>query len=455
MPIPSNFPNSNELKYIEKIDTLRNLLNNLQYEELGLHDLIMNHMKSDQRKDVLYIAHALPHKIADFYADFVQGDSRKVNIISQADDGSEEASKVEEIASENNLQRRIYDFAYDQTGYGKTILLGYVDENEVFRIQQIRPDFYFPQKDGSIIFASLVLTSESDNEHDYRYYIQHYQKDDSGQVFIERSLYEADGRKAGDRLKLSEYSTSIPEMEELGITEYPIIELRNGRKDMASDIEPIMPQLDQINERMTQVAIQLLKNLNPKLQGPEGILDEQGQLKDFEAIEVREGDADLDYVTNENAMIERAEKFVERQVQFISFITSIPVSDLIRQSAQPTTAEALRTRMHGAMSKAQTKRGQIIPELEKIIQIGLKLTETTDDPNNITIEFGPVLPEDEVQKTQVEQMKLNMGITSKRTAMKRLDGLTDDEVDAELERINNEQAQAGFQTNPPTVENNQ
>ena len=47
-----------------------------------------------------------------------------------------------------------------------------------------------------------------------------------------------------------------------------------------------------------------------------------------------------------------------------------------------------------------------------------------------------------------------MGVVSKRTVMKRLDGLTDDEVDEELERINNEQAQAGFSNAPTVGENN-
>ena len=62
-----------------------------------------------------------------------------------------------------------------------------------------------------------------------------------------------------------------------------------------------------------------------------------------------------------------------------------------------------------------------------------------------------MIPTDDQTEVDVESAKINNGLSSRRSAMKRIDNFTDEEVDAEIELIKTENISSGVvnPNNPP------
>jgi hypothetical protein len=113
--------------------------------------------------------------------------------------------------------------------------------------------------------------------------------------------------------------------------------------------------------------------------------------------------------------------------------------------------EALRMRLYSAIRKTDTKRSKLKKGLKDILRKGLKLMGITE-PADIDIRFGDVLPKDTLTDTQAEQIKVQSGLSSKRSSIKRLENYDDEQVDAELATIEQENRVAGIDpANPPTI----
>jgi len=71
----------------------------------------------------------------------------------------------------------------------------------------------------------------------------------------------------------------------------------------------------------------------------------------------------------------------------------------------------------------------------------------------IELEFSDILPNDELVDAQVEEIRVQSGTSSKRSAIKRLDSSTDEQVDKEMEEIKNETLDSGAvdSNNPPKI----
>ena len=59
---------------------------------------------------------------------------------------------VKEVVYENDLKEMISDIGTGQSEFG-FVGFGWLDENEIYRIEPIPQDQYFPQSDGSVIIA--------------------------------------------------------------------------------------------------------------------------------------------------------------------------------------------------------------------------------------------------------------------------------------------------------------
>ena len=440
---------------MKTLGKFEDLYDNNQRVVLPLHELVLKQYKN--AGDVPYLAHAIPAKVSDFYGDFVQGDVDKMTLEFVGNETGIET--FDTITEDNDVDEKINDWATEQSISGYVALLGYLDEAGKYMIQEVDQDQYFPQSDGSVVFASYfrdyTLTNEAvvDEEAPMRLYTQHYTLVGEN-VTIDRKVWttDIDGTILEDMgeagLKLH-FNVEAEETLE-GIGMLPIVQIDNGRRTRfgfgKSDYNDIMPQLGEINERRTHVATQLLKNLDAKIElaDNEDLKEGDGSLRHFEYVMRPDNETpETRYITNDNPLMEPTEIHITSQLRMISYFTDVPMWAL-NDSSAPERVESMKIKLFGAIRKTTRKRAKIKKGVKKIYAIGFKMLDVElEKDSDILLEFSDVLPDDEFIDAQTEQVKVEAGVTSRRSAMRRLEDYSEEELDAEIEQIKKEEVESG------------
>lgn len=449
----NSFPNDVEKERMKTLNNYDKLYDNEQQSVLMLHELIRKQYKNVE--DIVYLGHAIPAKVSDFYGDFVQGDVDRMTFDYLNDEAG--VKIFEQISEDNEIEERVNDWATRQSSSGFAVLIGYVQDNK-FYIQDVDPDQYFPQRDGSVIFATYfrdyknIHPAVSEEQAKLLLYTQEY-RIESGSVVVERIVWTTDAEgKAENKLPettLKLYFGDVLSIEKFeGLDKLPIVQINNGRISRwgfgKSDYNDIMPQLAEVNERRTHIATQLLKNLDAKLELPErdDLKNDMGGLKHFEYIMRADKDEpETRYIINENPLIEATEVHITSQLQMISYITDVPMWSLLDSSA-PERVESMKIKLFGAIRKTNRKRAKMKKGIEQIIEIGFKMLGK-EMKGEVLLEFSDVLPNDELGNATVEEIKVRTGVTSKRSAMQRLENYSEEELDEEMALIAKEGIASG------------
>lgn len=450
--IKHNFPTADDKVRLTEIKKLSLLLDNDAYPVFGLSKWVLKHFSDTN--DILYLAHSIPDKIADFFGDFVQGDVDGM-IIESSD--KVQNDKVLEYVDYNDLKSMIYDIAYDQSGYGYSVLLGRKDENDNFIIDRIPQDQVFIAPDKSIIFGSYIIKPNSVDGKDMWLYTQRYfLKDNTARV--ERKLYNTDPEGiTSDEVSLASYDDTLLPEENLEIDELPIAIVHNSRrkkKEFAkSDLIDVLPQIDEINERSTQKAIQFTKNLDAKLVLPKTMEDDDGNVQPFDFVTTEKEDVEPKYLTNANPLLTDISTHCDKELAYISWITSVPIFELTG-SGVPERVESLRIKLFQAVRKTNSKRAEVRKGIETMLRVALKF-DKAGEIAPFKISFSEVLPTDPLVDVQVEALKLTSGVSSKKESIKRLENVDDETALAEIRAIEQENKIAGIGDKPINFNDNQ
>ena len=454
----NKFPNGLELQRITTLNKYKELYENNQYSIFGVHDIIKNQYKDV--KDLMYLAHAIPARISEFYGDFVQGDTARL-LINNTTGVKNDDEFVAQIVYENDLKEKIYDYAVEQSEFGYVVLLGYVDENSFFKIDAAPQDQYFPQADGSVIFATYKA-DPNDNTHKRLLLLTQHYKIEGGNVVIERQAFETNEKGVATKtIGLDIFSTLLgktlnPTDTIEGLDELPIRQIDNGKRAKwgfgKSDYHDITPQLAEINERATHSSTQLLKNLDAKMVLPKSMFNEDGKAKYTEAYAMENtNEVEPKYIINSNPLLTETREHIMFELKMVSFLTGVPMFELLKGS-MPERVEGLRMQLFSAVRKTDTKRAKIKRGIMDMFRIGFKMTNRKIE-QDVEIKFGDVLPTDDLLSAETEATKVRSGLSSRKSAIKRLENLDDTQADDEMKQIANEDRIAGVAdtTVPPTV----
>ena len=452
------FPSQGEKNRISLISKYTKLYELKQRGVLGVNEVIERQYKN--KRDLVYIAHAVPSRISEFYGDFVQGDEERLSITSAGDD-TKEQEFIDKVLFDNDLIEKIYDMGVEQSEYGYFILHAWVDDSKGVHIDLVPQDQYFPQADGSVIIATYkkVTANLIDS---YVCLTQHYSIE-AKKVKIERQAWKCEENgKLIESKPLSEVATlfgktEIKDTDNLDIDEIPFVKVDNGRKERngfgKSDYHDIFPQLAELNERVTHTTTQLLKNLDAKMQVPKvaGITDEEGNIVKFDYLLMDSKELpDAKFITNENPLLDKNMEQIIFLLKFISWVSAVPMNEVLK-SAMPERVEALKMQLFGAIRRTNTKRAKIKRGIKDVLRLSGKMVGLEFDKDPV-INMSDVLPEDEQAVAQTEQIKVSAGFSSRRSAMMRLEGYSLEEADAEMKKINEEEAIAGVDLDtPPTL----
>jgi len=442
------FPQATALERVTVLSKYEKLYDNEQFAVLGVHKIIKE--QYNDPLDLVYLAHAIPSRVSEFYGDFVQGDGEKMIIEVKDDDNENDI--VKEIVETNKIKAKIYDRATDQSEFGFFVWLVRTEGKKAI-IEHIPQDQYFPQKDGSVIFATLIKDPNAQGAVDYLLCLTQNYEIINGKVHILREAWKTD--KQGVVQSPFDFQTIIqytgqPELlqEETiaELDELPIIKVTNGREGKEgfgkSDYADIMPQLSELNEKATHVSTVILKNLNAKMAlNPSSIEAETGKQKSEEAFIVEEGEITPKYIVNENPLLDATENHIMRTLKTISWVTAVPM-DVILKGNMPEKVEAMKMNLYNAERRTNTKRGKITEGIKDALKIACKMLGTPLK-GEIKVKYGDVLPTSQIEIVQAESEKVTAGLSSKRSAIKRMEGYSEAEVEAELAMIEEENKVAG------------
>lgn len=450
----NSFPTLGERETIGTLGKFCKLYDNDSMNVLGLHELIKKQYK--KLSDLVYISHNIPAYISDFYADFVSGDIEDLQIaLAEGDKGKQD--ELDEQIFENDLKEQINDWATDQSEFGFVPLYAYLDEEGLVRYENVPNDQYFPQQDGSVIIATYKKDPTDSLSKALVLLTQHFRME-NGKCVIDRQAWKCDEKGINTQewsLELwnSTFGKSYQKTDTLDIDQLPFVQADNGRKMKygygKSDYVDIIPQLAEINERRTHISTLLLKNLDAKMVLPPTLKDDEGNVKEFDTIFAENKDNDTArYITQDVTMISDAEEHIMSQIRIISTITGVPMWALTKGSA-PERVESLRIQLFSAIRKTHRKRAKLRRAVQDLIHIGFKLQgeELTADP---IIKFGDVLPSDDLIAAETESTKVRSGLSSRLHSIMRLENVSEEDAQAELKQIQEEEKLAGaFDTSTP------
>ncbi|MDQ0976629.1 hypothetical protein QFZ31_006681 [Neobacillus niacini] len=224
------------------------------------------------------------------------------------------------------------------------------------------------------------------------------------------------------------------------------------------DISEHLALFDEINNRLSQIGSILDKHADPALAVPTGLLQDDGEgnvhfqvalNKVFEVM----GKEDIipQYITNANPQLEQAFRELEMLLEFLLSTTEIPavVIGLKDSGTSGNSGLSIKWRMNSLLAKINRKRQFFDDGLKRVYMIAQMLEQYADpsiEKHEIIvpqIKFNDGLPQDDTEIANRMAIRTNGSQTlSRKTALMVMDGLSEEQAEAEIKRIEDEAEQA-------------
>jgi len=423
------------------------LENNYKLFEGKFNEVLDYFKTANDRINKLEVNVNMCEMISTVYADLLFLEEPTITV---SEDSGAKQEEIDELIENNHFFAQLWESAIAQSWGGKAVFEVRLFEGNSI-VEEVAPDIVFPQynqrnireKPSSVVMAWYV-------EIEKKPYL--FKKTHSiGR--IDYQLWECEGKKGKPTriVPLSIYDATLPEEgETTGLDMIPVFWANNpkdGKKaEGASDYKNLYSLLSELCRVNSQIATQLKKHGDAKLAVPPGVLDEKGEVahERLEMIEVDVGEGGLqkpEYIVNSNSLIDQAFKQRDEIQQQIARIAEVAfvLLDLPVQGGvmkDETFAEsAART-----IAKVKRKKKSYISLIREVLAFAYYWQYKKVLPKTaITVKFHDSLPENQMRKTNIEVARMTVGIQSKRDAIKNLDGLSGEALDAKLEEIKEEE----------------
>jgi len=260
---------------------------------------------------------------------------------------------------------------------------------------------------------------------------------------------------------LPEY-VDLPAEVETGLTEIPLYHVPNFRYGSRfwgiSDYQGLESLIEALNNRMSMVDTVLDKHVAPRLVAPPSMLDEDGklQLDKLDVIIKEPGEDDVKYLTWD-AQLTAAFSYIDRLMELLFILSETGPSIFgLDKFGIAASGTALRLRLIRTVAKINRKRLYFDRGLKAVLYAAQQLEQIHGgagyEPAPVSIQWADGLPEDLDQLTRQESLRRAAGNTSIESSIRRLDG--PEAVDAEMERIAEEQEQEAALLGTRTVPTN-
>lgn len=372
-------------------------------------------------------------------------------------ESSKEQVEIDKILEENDLFNTAYELVIDISRFGTGIFNIYTNGSRGV-ISATPTDTWFPVVDNvnikNIIYHILaqVYTIGAGEKQEKFLQVQIHER---GRFTIRK--YQIEGG-------IIKREVVVPQVVNTGLSDFAIIPVNNvvtsdeiiGSDDY-TDLDSIIQEME---IRIAQISRILDKHSDPNMYGDENAMEEDPETGETtfrgggKFFPVSQGGQIPGYIVWDAQLDANWKQleFLLSQLYILSETSAACFGDLKQGLAE--SGSALRRLMMAALAKTQRIRLRLDPAIKKAVKLCSQINggaNLTDVPVNIFWKEG--LPRDE--KEDAEIMAIRTGSSggdrtiSRRSAIKRLDNLTDEELDQEMERITEDEMASNPMASPP------
>jgi hypothetical protein len=441
---------------------------------------------SKKEKDLLYISVNLAGVICKKSADFLFGET--VQIKAGNGDSSKEQLAFDRIKEDNGLNILTYESALSNAYRGDSFIkVRYgqeyggeipqeLDPSRVI-IEPLNPEHVFPEaslynKNKIVAYhVAVPVQVEIEGQELWQLFIEsHYAGRIEYRVYnmepIETVNYGAYFEVVC--WKISNEVLEGRSMVLTGVSLPLVVHVPNYGTDDTweglDDISEHMAIFDEINNRLTQIADILDKHSDPAMAVPSGILgeDEQGNpifsVQQDKVFEVMGKDDVIPQYVTWDGQLSQAFTELDKLIDILLTTAEIPAVALGKSDGGGTSGTsglAIKWRMNNLLAKINRKRQYYerglkqVFNLAQLLEVAVGVADYTLTKPQFTFQDG--LPKDDTQEATVMNIRTGGAKTiSQKTAIMRMENMTEEQAETEIERIQ-EEAKANME-NIPTVD---
>lgn len=282
---------------------------------------------------------------------------------------------------------------------------------------------------------------------------------------IEYKLWELDQGEKTIELDVGQYFKTDdgkphPSEVKTNIDDFLVVHILNYRTNTRiwgiSDYKDLMSLFYAINNRITRVDSILDAHGEPILAVPDGVLDEKGGVRReaFGVIEVSnmEAGGSMPQYIVWDAKLESAFDEIDRLVDFLFMFSDMSPALFGRdKDGQAESGRALKYRLLRTLAKKHRKELYYDANLKRFFynaqkfakanNLSIKGTKLSGKPVEPVIKWQDGIINDALEQIEVEERKLDAGLTTKAESIAVLDGITEEEAEEKLKKVKKEQAE--------------
>ena len=401
---------------------------------------------SKKQKSMIYLICNFGALISKVSADLLFGEQVNFRFPEKTDQKLIDA--VDDIVRNNKLHTRNYESALSNSYYGDSGIKLRRDAKGNPIIEYISPETIFPtfEEDNINVTKKIELCwVKKVNGKNY------LRKEIHTVGAIDNEVWLLNGDELQYKVMFEDVygmEHGIKEHEDTGIDDLLVKLIPNWRPSGfafgISDYADLGTLFDEINNRMTRMADILNRHSDPKLAVPKGVLDEDGKVRtsSFDLFEVSAsqggGINKPEYITWD-ASLESAFKEIDKIVEFLFLFSETSPSVFgLDKGGQADSGRALKFKLIRTLAKISRKKNYYDEALKWAIVTALKLKKMKPVEPQIIWQDG--IPQDTYEAAQIEEIRLRSKNTSLESSIRRLDGGSDADVTAELDKIKNEES---------------
>lgn len=443
------------------------------------------------KKSSLYVSVNLAGIIAKKSADFLIGDG--VQLSAGKEDNSPEQMALERFKETNDLDILFYESAlanayrgdsFFKVRYGQEYAGLYPDVFDPHRvvIEAVSAENVFPQTarhNKNLITAYHIAVpirlSESEDVMKAKNFKLQVESHYAGRIeYSEFALTVIVTDEVGRPLEYK-IGEQIGETQviETGVPVPLVVHIPNFAFDDGwqgqDDLTELKPLFDELNNRLSQVASILDKHSNPAIALPMGVMVEDADgrpmfnVQDSKVFEI-DGKQDIipQYVTW-NGQLQECYSEIDRLIEMILMTAEIPAVALGKGGDAGTSGSsglAIKFRLNSLISKIRRKRKYYEKGFKKVFLIAQYLEQVVGiaDYELVTPKFifSDGLEKDEMELANRMAIRTGGAVTmSQKRAIMLMDNLTEEQADAEINRIEEEQKALAPALASPSIFNDQ
>ena len=430
----------------------------------------------------MYVSVNLAGIISKKSADFLIGDG--VHVSAGKEDNSPEQLALDRIKEDSDLDILFYESAlanayrgdsFLKVRYGQEYAGLYPPEFDEPRviIESVSAEYVFPETakhNNNLITAYHIAIPTKADEYEPvdspKGWVLNVESHYAGKIEYRKFkmtvlVTDVEGYptewKIGDLMEAPQVvATGVPIPLVVHIPNFSVDDTWEGMDDL-SELKPLF---DELNNRLSQIAMILDAHANPALAIPPGILveDEHGRpmfrVADSKVFEI-DGKNDIipQYVTW-NGQLQECYSEIDRLIEMILMTAEIPAVALGKSDSGTSGASGLsiKFRLNSLISKIKRKRKYYEKALKKVFLIAQHL-ETVVGVADYEITVPHLIFTDGIDKDETEianRMAIRTGgavTMSQKRAIMLMDGMTEAQAEEEMKRIEEEQKANAPQAN--------